>query len=44
MTYSTGLNPSSVVVGDFNNDTLLDIIVTNTNDDNVIVRLGYPNE
>ncbi|CAF4769138.1 unnamed protein product, partial [Rotaria sp. Silwood2] len=28
MTYSTDLGPTSVAVGDFNNDTSLDVVVT----------------
>ncbi|CAF4189382.1 unnamed protein product [Rotaria sp. Silwood2] len=44
MTYSSGLSPESVAVGDFNNDTRLDIVVANTNEKSVTVYLGYPNE
>ncbi|CAF4047001.1 unnamed protein product [Rotaria sp. Silwood2] len=43
--YSTGVGsqPSSITVGDINNDKLMDIIVTNYLDDNVGVFLGYGN-
>ena len=39
-TYSAGSGPRSVAVGDFNNDTRLDIVVANLDDD-VSVLLGY---
>jgi hypothetical protein len=44
-TYSTGLfsEPYSIVVGDFNNDNRLDIVVANYADDNIGVFLGYGN-
>ncbi|CAF4886753.1 unnamed protein product [Rotaria sp. Silwood1] len=44
-TYSTGfsVHPEYVVVYDFNNDTQLDIVVANSNQDNVGVLLGYTN-
>jgi hypothetical protein len=44
-TYSTGSGPSpySVAVGDFNNDTLLDIVVANYSTNNLCVFLGYGN-
>ncbi|CAF1095660.1 unnamed protein product [Rotaria sordida] len=42
-TYSTGTNPYSVAVGDFNNDIRLDIVVTNLNNNTVSVLLGYGN-
>ncbi|CAF4726353.1 unnamed protein product [Rotaria sp. Silwood2] len=42
--YSTGANPSSVAVGDFNNDTQLDIAVTNSGSSDVSILLGYSNE
>jgi hypothetical protein len=41
MTYSTGSNPYSVTVGDFNNDTRLDIVVANYRSNNVSVLLGH---
>ncbi|CAF5084582.1 unnamed protein product, partial [Rotaria sp. Silwood1] len=44
MIYSTGTSPSFVAVGNLNNDTRLDIVVTNLNRDSVSVYLGYPNE
>ncbi|CAF1533522.1 unnamed protein product, partial [Rotaria sp. Silwood1] len=44
MTYSTGISPSSVAVGDFNNDTRLDVVVANLNQKSVSVYFGYPNE
>ncbi|CAF4810248.1 unnamed protein product, partial [Rotaria socialis] len=43
MTFSTGYRPKSVAVGDFNKDTRLDIVVENSNDNNVSVLLGYGN-
>ncbi|CAF4182995.1 unnamed protein product, partial [Rotaria magnacalcarata] len=43
MTFSTGSVPNSVAVGDFNNDTQLDIVVANSHDKNVSVLLGYCN-
>jgi hypothetical protein len=39
-----GSQPNSIVVGDFNNDSRLDIIVTNSGIDNVGVFLGYVRE
>ena len=44
-TYSTGdgSNPRSVAVGDFNNDTRLDIVVANSGTNNVGILLGYGN-
>ncbi|CAF4780823.1 unnamed protein product [Rotaria sp. Silwood2] len=41
--YSVGSYPQSVAVGDFNNDTLLDIVVANSAGDDVSVLLGYDN-
>ncbi|CAF3807921.1 unnamed protein product, partial [Rotaria sp. Silwood1] len=41
MTYATGNWPNSVAVGDFNNDNLLDIVITNNRDNTVSVLLGY---
>jgi len=41
MTYSTGSDPSSVAVGDFNYDTPLDIVVANENINSVSVLLGF---
>jgi predicted nucleotidyltransferase len=45
LTYSTGVKsqPSSVIIGDFNNDTLQDIAVANYGSNNVGVFLGYGN-
>ncbi|CAF5105621.1 unnamed protein product, partial [Rotaria sp. Silwood1] len=43
MTYSTGTSPNSVAVGDFNNDTHLDIVVANSKGNTVSVLLGYGN-
>ncbi len=44
-TYSTGNNsgPISVAVGDFNNNSRLDIVVTNNWDCNIGIFLGYGN-
>jgi hypothetical protein len=46
LAYFAGNNsqPSSIAVGDFNNDSRLDIIVTNGQTDNVGVFLGYVSE
>jgi hypothetical protein len=43
VTSPTGSYPQSVAVGDFNNDTRLDIVVANVDDNNVGVLLGYGN-
>jgi predicted nucleotidyltransferase len=43
MTFSTSSLPSSVAVGDFNNDTRLDIVVANSGTNNVSVLLGSSN-
>ncbi|CAF1675044.1 unnamed protein product, partial [Rotaria magnacalcarata] len=43
ITYSTGISPSSVAVGDFNNDSRLDIIVTNSGSGDVSLFLGHSN-
>ena len=44
-TYSTGYNsvPSSVAVGDFNNDSRLDVVVVNIGIDNIGIFLGFGN-
>ncbi|CAM4840667.1 unnamed protein product, partial [Rotaria magnacalcarata] len=42
-TFSTGSLPQSVAVGDFNNDTRLDIVVANFAGKGVSVLLGYGN-
>jgi hypothetical protein len=42
MKYSTGSCPYSVVIGKFNADTHLDIVVANLNGNTVSVLLGYP--
>jgi hypothetical protein len=44
-TYSTGggSHPMSLVVGDFNNDSLTDIAVANSEINNIIVFVGYGN-
>ncbi|CAF3251064.1 unnamed protein product [Rotaria sp. Silwood2] len=43
MTYTTGISsiPIAVAVGDFNNDSRLDIVVVNSGTDNIGVLLGY---
>ncbi|CAF3729201.1 unnamed protein product [Rotaria sp. Silwood1] len=43
MTYSVGSFPSCVAIGDFNNDTRLDIVVTNSGSNNTNILLGYGN-
>ncbi|CAF3221632.1 unnamed protein product [Rotaria sp. Silwood2] len=43
MNYPTGTRPQSVAVGDFNNDTRLDIVVANYGSNDVTVLLGYGN-
>ncbi len=45
ITYTTGLksNPSSIVVGDLNNDKNLDITVSNSGTSNIGVFFGYGN-
>ncbi|CAF4168969.1 unnamed protein product, partial [Rotaria magnacalcarata] len=43
MSFSTGSGPWSVAVGDFNNDTRLDIVVVNLFSNDVSVLLGYGN-
>jgi len=40
---TTGSRPQSILVDDFNNDTLLDIVVANYLDNTVSVLLGYGN-
>lgn len=44
--FSTGINsrPFSMAVGDFNNDSQLDIVVTNYASNNIVVFLGDVNE
>ncbi|CAF2712982.1 unnamed protein product [Rotaria sp. Silwood2] len=37
----TGSRPYSVLVSDFNNDTVLDLVIVNSAHDNVGIRLGY---
>ncbi|CAF1065961.1 unnamed protein product [Rotaria sordida] len=43
--YSTGFssNPYSIAIGDLNNDTHMDIVVTNSGNENLGVFLGYGN-
>ncbi|CAF5228592.1 unnamed protein product, partial [Rotaria magnacalcarata] len=41
MTFSSGAGPYSVAVGDFNNDTQLDIVVANLAGNDVSVLLGF---
>ncbi|CAF3297399.1 unnamed protein product [Rotaria sp. Silwood2] len=45
MTFSTGLGsyPYGIVIGDFNNDNQMDIVVANSGTDNVGIFLGYGN-
>ena len=44
-TYPTGndSHPLSLAVGDFNNDSLTDIVVANSVTNNVVVLIGYGN-
>ncbi|CAF2097397.1 unnamed protein product, partial [Rotaria magnacalcarata] len=41
MAYTTGSSPQSVAIGDFNNDTRLDIVAANYGDGSISVLLGY---
>jgi streptogramin lyase len=45
ITYATGTGsaPYSIAIADFNNDTHLDIVVTNSETDNIAMLLGYGN-
>ena len=45
MSYSTGIGsaPYSVAIADFNNDTYLDIVVTNSKTDSIALLFGYGN-
>ncbi|CAF1299965.1 unnamed protein product [Rotaria sordida] len=43
MTYLTGSTPQFVAVGDFNNDTLLDIVTANYGSSSVSILVGYGN-
>jgi hypothetical protein len=44
-TYSTGndSSPMSLAIGDFNDDSLTDIVVANSNTNNAVVLIGYGN-
>ncbi|CAF1192845.1 unnamed protein product [Rotaria sordida] len=44
MTYPTDSSPWAVSVGDFNNDTILDIVVANHDNDTVGIFLGWGND
>ena len=39
-TYSTGLSPMSIITGDFNQDSILDLVVTNYDSHTLSVMLG----
>ncbi|CAF1136632.1 unnamed protein product [Adineta steineri] len=39
-TYPTGLNPVSMVIGDFNRDNIVDLALTNADSDTISVLLG----
>ncbi|CAF5147520.1 unnamed protein product, partial [Rotaria sp. Silwood1] len=41
MTYSTDSSPWAIAVGDFNNDTILDIVTANHGNDTVGIFLGW---
>ena len=38
--YPTGLNPAALVTGDFNKDSMIDIVVANCDSDTLSVMLG----
>ena len=42
-TYLTGLDPKSVIINDFNRDSVLDLAVTNYADDTFSILLGNGN-
>ncbi len=42
-TYLTGLNPKSLIINDFNGDSILDLAVTNYDDDTFSILLGNGN-
>ncbi|CAF3237129.1 unnamed protein product [Rotaria socialis] len=44
MEYSCGITPLAVAIGDFNNDTRLDLVITNKLGRSVSVLLGYSNQ
>ncbi|CAF3084775.1 unnamed protein product [Rotaria sp. Silwood2] len=39
----TNSNPEAIAAGDFNNDSLLDVVVANSNTNNIGIFLGYGN-
>ena len=41
--YTTGIDPSSVAVGDLNGDSILDLVVANAGDGTITARLGVDN-
>ncbi|CAF1344331.1 unnamed protein product [Rotaria sordida] len=45
ITFSTGINsaPYCLAIGHFNNDNYLDIVVTNSQTDNVVILFGFDN-
>jgi hypothetical protein len=43
MIYETGIGPQSIAIGDFNNDTQMDVVVGNVVSNNISVLLGYGN-
>jgi len=42
-TYPTGLSPASVNIGDFNQDSILDLVVTNNGSHTLSLMLGNGN-
>ena len=38
--YPTGLNPTTMLTGDFNRDSIIDIVVANSDSDTLSVMLG----
>jgi hypothetical protein len=41
--YCTGLDPKSLIINDFNGDSILDLAVTNYGDDTISILLGNGN-
>ena len=43
MTHSVGQTPQSIAVGDFNNDTYLDVVAVNRYSNDISILFGYGN-